>query len=80
MTSTPDYGQCEYDRIGIGRCKETATHLYVRPGSPDARVCRHHKMGDGKAGRRDFGWIEVIQDKWHVDDDERPDIDSMGLQ
>lgn len=43
-----------------------ATHLYVRSDPSDAThfnelaaTCDHHKMGDGKEGRRDWGWTEL---------------------
>lgn len=59
---TLNFGQCDYDREGVGRCPNTATHLYYRDNERTV-TCDHHKMGDGKEGRKDWGWkeIEVIQ-------------------
>lgn len=60
------YGQCIHDRIGIGRCRDDATHYFVRRNwryigdHEEARVCDRHMMGDGKDGRPDFGWVEIL--------------------
>lgn len=61
----PHFGQCTYDREGVGRCPHEATYCFVRTdwnGSgekEEARVCDRHKMGDGKQGRRDYGWVLI---------------------
>jgi hypothetical protein len=50
--------RCEYARFGVGWCKNEATHHYTRKQDV-ANVCDLHLLGDGKDGRRDYGWTEV---------------------
>ena len=86
------------ERTDAGRCPNPATHVFVRCGWPNrppveqAHVCDDHKMGDGKEGRRDYGWRESTHDwdelfpegrtVWYEGDDPegfRAEMTAVGL-